>query len=232
VIASHAPAENRTPSHRFAWLLSFAVTAALVVLLMVVRTAQAAPVMPGGPSLPSASFSLPNSEELADESEGEEEAEEEGDDELEEAWAECEELEEGEEQEACETELEEEEEQEALEECTLSETSSTVVANTSNDMLQVTVHYRAYEPGKVGVDYKLKGGKGALKLSRKTSHFSRKGVFHDTRHLSSSQMTKVLAAHQFTVEIEAVDAPGFCEGMFDEDLNARRHGGSGRVWSD
>lgn len=230
--AARAAAETRTPSHRFAWLLSFAVTAALLALLMVVRTAQAAPVLPSGPSAPGAALALPDSEELSDEAEGEEEAEEEGDDELEEAWAECEELEEGEEQEACEAEVEEQEEQEALEECTLSETHSTVVVNTSSDTLQVTVHYRSYEPGKVGVDYKLKGGKGALELSRKTSHFSRKGVFHDIRHLSQSQMTRVLAAHQFTVELEAVGAPNFCEGLFDEDLNAHHHGGSDRVWSD
>lgn len=227
---STATHEGRFTSVRLAWFASFTVTIALIALLGLARAAQAAPLLSGGPAAPSMALDLPEVEELDDE--GEEEAEEEGDDELEEAWAECEELEEGEEQEACEEELEELEEQEALEECTLSETKSTATLNATTDTLQVSVRYRTYEPGKVAVDYRLKGGKGSLKLGRKTSHFARKGVFHDTRHLSQGEMTKVLAAHQFTVEMEAVGAPDHCEGLFDERLNVRHSGGKGRVWAD
>lgn len=228
--ARTANAAGRPASLRLAWLASFAVTIALIALLGLARAAQAAPPFPGGPSAPTMMLPLPEAEELEDELE--EEAEEEAGDELEEEWAECEELEEGEEQAACEAEVEEREEQEALEACTLSETNSTVVANAADNTLQVAVHYRTYEPGKVAVDYELRGAKGSLKLGRKTSHFSRKGVFHDTRHLSQGEMTRVLAAHQFTVELEAVGAPDHCAGLFDERLGVKHSGSNGRVWDD
>jgi cobalamin biosynthesis protein CobT len=174
---------------------------------------------------------FPEVEEIDDE--GEEEGEEEETaEELEEEWAECEELEGGEEQEACEEEIEELEEQEELEECTLSETDSTVVASAATDTLRVAVRYRAYEAGKVGVQYQLHGGKGSLKLDRRTDRFGRHGVFHDVRHLSEAQMTKVLAAHQLTVEMRAAGSPSFCEGLFDERLSVRHSGDSARVWAD
>jgi hypothetical protein len=227
-----ATAHGRFTATRLAWLASFFVTVALIALLGFVRSAQATPLLPSGPGAPSALLPFPEIEQLDDEAEETEEAEEEGEEELAEQWAECEELEEGEEQEACEEELEEQEEEEALEECTLSETESTVVANSAENTIHVAVHYRTYEPGTVAVQYRLRGGKGSLKLDRKTGHFSRRGVFRDTRHLAEAQMTKVLAAHQFTVEFHAVGAPDHCDGLFDEELRVKHSGGASRLWSD
>lgn len=221
-----ATSHSRAVGARFAWLASCAVAIALVVLLGAVRSAQAAPLPPAGPSGPGPSLLLPEAGELASE-----EVEETAEGEVEEEWAECEELEEGGEREACEEEVEEQEELEEIEECTVSEADSTVSADAADDTLRVVVHYRTYAPGRVAVDYQVRGGRGSLTLDPRTSLFGRRGVFHDTRHLSQAQMEKVLAAHQFTVELEPVGAPDQCQGRFDERLSAKRDGRAERIWS-
>jgi hypothetical protein len=211
-----------SPAARLAWLLSFAVAVALLALFGLARSAQAmtAPAGPTGPSL-----SLASSWE---EEEGEEAEEEGEEDDLEEAWAECEELEEGEEQRACEEEVEEAEELEELEECTLSEADATVSANPATDTVRLAVRYETYEPGRVTVHPRVRGGKGIFDFGRTTHRFGRSGVYRETTHLSDAKMAKVLAAKQFTVGLQAPGSPDVCDGLFDQQL--RRHGGSSPVW--
>ncbi|HEX2391644.1 MAG TPA: hypothetical protein VHI77_01865 [Solirubrobacterales bacterium] len=226
-MTAHTAGTDGRPRLVLVRLIAFVLTVALVALLGFVRGAQAAP-LGGGPLLPSLRAPAAEVEELDGEEESEEEEageEEEGDRALEEALAECEEVEGDDQREACEEEVEE---QEAREECGLSEAASTASADPASGTLHVVVHYRAYSPGKVSVGYSLRGGKGSLNIGPKTERFARKGVFHDAVRLGKGQMAKVLAARQLTIELQALDAPDHCEGLFDQHVDIKRNDRSSR----
>ena len=157
----------------------------------------------------------------------------EDDGESEEAWEaeeECEVFGEGEEEEEfCE---EVEGEDGTPPECLLSSAEATVSALPGRDTLRLTVDYTARTPAAVKVEYWLRGGKGPLRLGEDRQRFNRQGTFRSSERLSDTQMAKVVAAHNFTVELQAVNTPRYCHRYFDQKLTVKRASGGGLTWSE
>ncbi len=153
-----------------------------------------------------------------------EEPEEEENEEGEEAENEDEECEaEAKEGEDCE----EAEEEAAAEECVIEDASAKVAADPGNDTVRLTVRYRAFAAAAVSIDSKLRGSKGSLHLGASHTRFRRAGVFHDSFGLSQKEMAKALAAREFTIDLHAVNTPGYCRMQ----LTAQRGGSSKLRWS-
>ncbi len=207
-------------SPRLAWLLSFVITIALIVLLGAVRSAEAM-TLPA-PGSPAAGITLaPWEEEEGEFEEKEEEFEIEGEEEFEgEAEGEGE-----------EAEGEGEAGVDAAEGCLLRSAGATVTAVPARNRVRLAVHYTTFYPAIVAFDYRLRGGLGSFKLGADTERFSRRGVLRHTDELNDAQMRKAMAAKEFTVHLHAVNTPRSCQRDFDRHLT-RRHGGpSRRVWS-
>lgn len=207
--------EHGPTAIRIGWWVSFVATLALILGLGLAKSAQAFtfPATPG--AIPSAL--LPDPEEAEEESEEDE------------GW-EYEECEAEEEEVVCE---EEELEEEATPpECLLSSAVATVSASPARDRVRLSVRYTARAPATVTVGVRLRGGKGALKLSVDQKRFKRAGVFRQTERLSEAQMKKVVAAKDFTVELAAVNTPRYCHRYFDRHLTVKRASGAGLTWSE
>jgi hypothetical protein len=209
-----APAEAGRVA-RFAWLISFLATLALVAILALAKSAQALTLAgAGGPATAAASappFDL-ESEEEGEEEEFEEE--------------ECEEDEEECEGEAGGAGVE------APEECLLNSAQATVFASSAQDKLRLVVHYTTSTPALVAVDYGLHGSKGSLYLGQSRKQFAKSGVFRQTAILSEEQMAKATGAKDFTVQLYAVHAPHYCRHYFERHLTARHAAPSGLTWAD
>jgi hypothetical protein len=198
---------------RFAWWAAFFATLTLVAVLCVARSAQALTAPPGGGAIlaPASSWT----------EEDEEEAEASED--------------EGFEDENCGVEEDEECEDESGEaeapgECLLSTAEPTVLASANKDTVRLQVRYTTSSPTTVAVAYGLHGGKGSLFLGDDKKPFGKRGVLRLSRHLSESQMAKVMAAKGFTVRLRAPAAPGYCKEFFDYQLDVRRATPSGLSW--
>jgi len=207
-----ATGEQEDHAVRFAWWVSFFVTVALVAVLGIARSSQAASTAPdpSGAAIGAAAFL-------------EAEPEEEGEAGIFEEW-EAEDCEIGE----CE---DEEAAEEAPSECLLSEASASVTAVAAHDKLRLSVRYTALTPAAVSIGYRLRGAKGSLSFTEQ-ARFSRSGTFHHTEILSEAQMAKVLAAKSFTVQVRALNTPGYCLDLLDQSLTVKRAGPSGPSWSD
>jgi hypothetical protein len=199
---------------RFALGAAFTATVALIVLLALVRSAGAQTLAGGGPAAPTPIHPVEIEEEDEEAGEEGEEADDcEADDEA--AEEACEAREEAEEEEL--------EEEELAEECRLEGAEATVAAVPGRNEVLLTVQYRTFAPSAVSVDLGLRGGKGRLDLGVEKAHFGRQGTLHATKTLSDAEMTRALAAKEFTVGVQAVNAPGFCRALFERHLTAR-HG--------
>lgn len=209
---------------RLAWLASFFATIALIALLGMARSAQALP-LPAIPALPGAPATpVGTVEDEEEECETDAECEEEFDAE------ECEELdEEGEE---CEEDGAGASGAGAPVECRLSSAGATVSADPAHDKLRLSIHYSTFSPTSVAFDYFLRGSKGPLALGGDKKHFAKKGSFHQTESLTDSQMAKVVAAKNFTVELRPADAPRFCNHLLDRHLTIRHAADGDLTWSD
>jgi hypothetical protein len=190
---------------RLAWWVSFFVTIALVAILGLARSAQAG-APPAGP--PAAGATNPADQVEESEEEGEEletceEAEEEGE------------------------ECAEEAAREAPEACLLRSAEATVSVVPADDAITVAVRYTTFSPATVNVRYSLHGGEGSLNVGGDNRRFSHKGVFRETEKLSPTEMAKAEAATEFDVRVHAVNAPGFCNRLFDRELTVR-HSAHGR----
>jgi hypothetical protein len=115
-------------------------------------------------------------------------------------------------------------------ECLLRTASARVFTQTARDRVSLVLGYTSFAPANVTVDYRLKGGKGALNLGRTTHHFSKQGVFRVTGELNDSQMEKVKAAKDFEVRIRIPSAPGYCRSYFTRHLNSKRKVHGQVVW--
>lgn len=158
---------------------------------------------------------------------------EEAEDENEDGWEyeeECEVVGEGEEEEELCEEVEGEDG--TPPECLLSSAEATVSAVPARDTLRLSVRYTARSPAAVKVEYWLRGGKGPLRLGEDRKRFNRQGTFRSTERLSDSQMAKVVAARNFTVELQAVNTPRYCHRYFDQKLTTKRTSGGGLTWSE
>jgi hypothetical protein len=224
-----AESSGHSTPHRLAWLLSFAVTVALIVLLNAVRSADAAaPHPPGTP------FATPLAAPFE-----EWEEEEEGEGEEPEVEFEAEEWEE-----ECEEGFGEEEECEAEgqpgagldagvdETCMLRSATAKVTALPARNRVRLRIRYAAFSGAVVALDYRLRGGRGSLRVAADTKRFSRRGTYRRTDKLTNAQMRKALAAREFTVHLYAINTPRRCRHLFDSHLTKRRNGGHGtRTWS-
>ena len=207
-------AESRDArTFRLAWWASFLATLALIAALGIARSAQALTLPPTGTGGTAFAISPPSGESESEEEEFEAE--------------ECEVVEE----EECEEEVEEEG-AEAPRECVLSSAGATVSASSASGKVRLAVHYTAYSTGTVEVVYWLRGAKGPLSLGGDRAHFGRKGLIRETEALTEAQMSKAIAAKNFTVELRPAHAPRYCNHLLDRHLTVRRAVPGGFIWSD
>jgi hypothetical protein len=201
---------------RLAWWTSFLATVALIAILGLARSAGAMTLPPSGSPVAAITVAGPDEEE---ESEAEEEEEEE-------EWAECEASEE-----ECEADADEGG-ADAPRECVLSSASATVSTATHSDKVHLAIRYTAYAPGAIQIVYWLRGTKGPLSLGTDHSQLGKQGVIREAETLSAAQMTRALAAKDFTIQLRPANAPARCHSLLDRHLTVR-HNISGRLtWSD
>ena len=63
------------------------------------------------------------------------------------------------------------------------------------------IRYTAFAPATSIVDYRLSGGKGALKLGTAHQHFAKSGLLRVNEQPQRDEMDKVRAAKRFTVTL-------------------------------
>jgi hypothetical protein len=208
---------------RLAWMAAFFATVALMALLSAARSAQAL-ALPDPIGAEAAAGSVPPSDEVGKEAEGESEAEE------------CEAGE------VSEDEAEEEGESEEGEECgggpgqappqCLLTTAVSTVSASKGGKLRLAIRYTAATPITVEIDYWLRGGKGPLTMAREKEHFGARGVYHQTTKMTDSQMAKVKAAKSFTIRLRPLGAPGYCRPFQESHLTMMHASHGGLTWLD
>jgi hypothetical protein len=210
----HRLAPGHAPSNRLAWWAAFLTTVALIVLLNVVRADAAAP--PVGPSFP-VFADLEPEEEPAEEEEEEEETE----GQLGERECEAGEVA------ACSGEAEEDR---PPRECRLAATSAMVAAYPHGRRVVLIVRYTARVATRVEISYRLRGTRGGLRMAGDRARFAGTGSLRDARTATPAQMTRVLGAKSFSVEIRPLGAPAYCQAYFDHRLSVKRTTARGAVW--
>ena len=127
---------------------------------------------------------------------------------------------------------EEEREVTEAEECVIEAATAKVAANPGNGSVALSVRYRAYAPAAVAVDARLRGGRGGIHLGASHARFRRAGVFRDTFVLGEKRMERVLAAREFELELQPVNAPRYCRievnGALRRSKRSLRAGAPGR----
>jgi hypothetical protein len=213
------PGETASPiSIKVAWWVAFLATLALVFALAQAKAQALSVPTPLGP--------VPV---LAEEDDEDELGAEDGDEEGWEYDEECEFVGEDEEEEFCE---ETEGDDGTPPECLLSSAEATVSAIPARDTVRLSVRYTARSSAAVKVELFLRGGKGPLSLGEDRKRFERKGTFRQTERLTEDQMKKVVAARNFTVELQAVNTPRYCHRYFDQKLTVKRASGAGLTWQE
>ncbi|HEX5610905.1 MAG TPA: hypothetical protein VFX45_12535 [Solirubrobacterales bacterium] len=192
---------------RIAWLVSFAVTVAVITGLLLIKSAQAA-------AAPSAA--LPGTI-LLDDAEEEDEG------------FEFEEFDEGEEEDEFEDGPEGGRGGEPPAECGLRTARGAVVADESRSAIRTQVSYTSFDPVDVAIELRL-NGRGSLTLWRDHKRLRETGVVHASERLSKGQLAKVMAARNFTLTIKVLDAPRECNRYFDRHLKTRRAVGDQVTW--
>jgi hypothetical protein len=216
---------------RFAWGAAFFATIALIAILGLARSAQALTVPTTAAIGPTTALAP-----AAEDDEGEEDDEAESSEEDEAEVEECEEAEESEEGEEAEAGEECAESGDAGSEappaCLLSRTAATASVNPDSGKLRLTVRYEALSPTTVAIEYRLRGGKGPLRLGDAKKHLGRAGTLHLTETVSERQLPKVLAARDFTVQLRPAGTPRYCQRLLDRHLTIRHAEAGGLTWSD
>lgn len=115
-------------------------------------------------------------------------------------------------------------------ECLLSSAEPVVFAASNRDRVRLQIRYETASPTTATVVYGLHGGKGALYLGSEKKHLGKQGVLRLNRDLTEVQMAKVVAAKDFTVRIRVAAAPGWCQALFERQLDLRRATPSGFSW--
>ncbi len=121
---------------------------------------------------------------------------------------------------------------EAPPECLLSSIEPTIFASGNSDRIRLQVRYATSSPAAVAIAYGLHGAKGSLFLGGEKKRLGKKGVLRLNRNLTEAQMAKVMAAKDFTVRIRVLEAPGWCQPIFDRHLTLRRTTPSGLSWQE
>ena len=209
---------EEAPAIRFAWWMSFFATIALVAILGLARSAQAA-------TSPAPSLLAPATVFAAVPANDDEEAEA-----SEEGEFEFELCEDEDESEFCEAEEDDSDRPQAPPECLLTRVEPGVSAAPNQDRVRLQIRYEMSSPAAVTVDYGLHGNKGSLFLGSEKKQFGRKGVLRLSENLTEAQMEKVMAARGFTVRLRVPSAPRYCQSLFDRQLNARQATPTGLSW--
>lgn len=213
-------ADREADLARFAWWISFFVTLTLVVALGFAHSAPARTV-PTAVALP-AIAAVPAADEEGFEGEAESSEDEDFESyECDEEIEECDEV---------DPDEDPGERPEAPAECVLSSARATAFAAANRDRVRLQISYMATAPTTVTVDYGLHGSKGALFLGSERKRVGRKGVLRLTRNLTEPQMTKALAARDFTVRLRVPEAPRYCASLFERQLDLRQAIPSGLAW--
>ncbi len=116
-------------------------------------------------------------------------------------------------------------------ECLLSSAEPVAFAASNRDRVRLQIRYETATPTTATIAYGLHGGKGALYLGSEKKRLGRKGVLRFDRDLTEAQMAKVVAAKDFTVRIRVAGAPGWCQPLFERQLDLRRATPSGFSWA-
>lgn len=198
--------------------MSFFVTIAIVAVLGIARSAQAA-------TAPTLGLPTPSPLLAAAFDEDEDEAEASEDDEFE--FELCEDEEESE---FCEAEEEDGDRPEAPPECLLTRAEASISAAPNRDRVRLQIRYAMSSPGTVIVDYGLHGSRGSLFLGSERRQFGRQGVLRLTETLTEAKMEKVVAARSYTVRLRVPAAPRYCQSLFERQLDVRQATPSGLSW--
>jgi hypothetical protein len=206
-----APAGYAVTIARIAWWACVAALLALLLLFLLARPAAASTLGRGQAAGPL--ILVPSENEGEDESEDEE--------------LEAEEEEEGEEEEE-----EEAREEEGLPpvECVLETARAQAFAYPTQNKLRLLIHYTATEPTEAMVEYRLKGGKGSLRLGEAKQHLDRAGLIRVTDNLGAGAMSKASAAKSVTVELHIPDTPSSCRHFDIRHLKIEHETDSRVTW--
>jgi hypothetical protein len=199
---------------RFAWLVSFLATIALIALLGLARSAQAASGVPIVDPLLAATGVEPEDDEEAEAASEEDEAIEEC--EVTDGEADCEEA----------------KEEETDVSCLLREAEATVVVVPSKDVVRMSLRYATFHPAVVSVRFSLRGRRGRLAMGGESRRFGRRGVLREAEKLTETEMARAKAATEFDVQIHAVNTPRYCRERFERRLTSRRAAHGGLSWTE
>lgn len=200
------------PSNRVAWWAAFLATIVAILVLNLVRDADAAMLEAPSAGTPTA-HAFPFEEE--EEGEGEE-----FEDEVEECEGDAEE---------CLEEEELEEEPFPPTECLLESTDAAVAALPHN-RVQLSFRFTARVPAQIAISYRLQGTKGSLNMGTDRHRVSGSGILKETEAMGAAQMSRVLAARSFNLVVRPLGAPRYCHAYFDQKLNVKRATRRGPVW--
>jgi hypothetical protein len=150
-----------------------------------------------------------------------------------------EEFEEVEEEEEFEIEIEECEEEvkskagavTAPKACRVRTAESSITTLPASDRVLLTVRYETYAPSTISLGLKLKDHKGSLKIERATKHLGNKGVLHLSSKLSDAEMERAAKAQEFNVALRALNTPGYCGGLLEQQLRSKHPVGNARVYT-
>jgi hypothetical protein len=118
------------------------------------------------------------------------------------------------------------------EECLLRTASAQVFTDERHDKVRLVLRYTALAPTAVTIEYRLKGGKGSLRLGQASKRFGQRGVFRANERLSESEMTRVRAAKSFEVQLHVPGAPAFCSRYYSKRLTIKHGGHDHSAWSE
>jgi hypothetical protein len=116
------------------------------------------------------------------------------------------------------------------EECLLRTARARLFTYSAQNRVRLVIRYTAFSPADVVVDYRLLGGKGALRLGAAHERFAKKGLLRFNERLSDAETEKVRAARRFTVSMAMPDAPGYCRRYDTRHLTIKRSVHSQIVW--
>lgn len=116
-------------------------------------------------------------------------------------------------------------------ECLLRTADPSVVAVPDHSHLQLALRYTSEAPLNVGVEYWLKGGKGALQLGSAKRHLGKRGVLRMNRHLDERELAKLRAARLIMLRLELPDVDPYCKPFLTFRLDAKRQTGGRTTFS-
>jgi hypothetical protein len=135
-----------------------------------------------------------------------------------------------EEDEGAECEEEADDSRAPPEECLLRTARARLFTYSSQNRVRLVIRYTSFAPADVSVDYRLMGGKGALKLGSARQRFAKKGLFRLNERLTEGEMEKVRAARRFTVSMTVPEAPRYCHRYDTRHLTVKHSIHNQVVW--